>query len=224
MDAMTLRSQFTLSTMLIISAVSLAFSAAAQDRDEDEPASPRGPALPEVRADSPSGVFGGKGQLAVSSDAGLSISNTSISGIDGSTTTLVLRPAIDYFIADYISVGGFLGLEYNSTPGGSNTTFSIGPRLGYNIPLSERFSLWPKVGFSFASTSQDQDDLQLPNGQTVEADDESNTSLQLNLFAPFMFHPVEHFFIGLGPAFDLDLSGDNKATTIAVRLTLGGWL
>jgi hypothetical protein len=39
-----------------------------------------------------------------------------------------------------------------------------------------------------------------------------------------MFHPVEHFFIGLGPAFDLDLSGDNKATTIAARLTLGGWL
>jgi hypothetical protein len=131
---------------------------------------------------------------------------------------------VDYFIADYISVGGFLGLEYNSTPGGSNTTFSIGPRLGYNIPLSERFSLWPKVGFSFASTSQDQDDVELPDGQVLETDDESNTSVQLNLFAPFMFHPVEHFFIGIGPAFDLDLSGDNKATTIAARLTLGGWL
>jgi hypothetical protein len=26
------------------------------------------------------------------------------------------------------------------------------------------------------------------------------------------------------PALDLDLTGDNKATTIAVRLTLGGWL
>lgn len=210
--------------MLITSAVSLASSAAAQERDADEPQSPRGPALPEVPADSPSGIFGGKGQLAVSSDTGLSISNTSISGIDGSTTTLVLRPAVDYFIADYISVGGFLGLEYNSTPGGSNTTFSIGPRLGYNIPLSERFSLWPKVGFSFASTSQDQDDVELPGGQVVETDDESNTSLQLNLFTPFMFHPVEHFFIGIGPAFDLDLSGDNKATTIAARLTLGGWL
>jgi hypothetical protein len=39
-----------------------------------------------------------------------------------------------------------------------------------------------------------------------------------------MFHPAEHFFIGLGPAFDLDLTGDQKATTLAVRLTLGGWI
>lgn len=210
---MTSKSWIPLCTMAISSAVSLATTAAAQDSDAEGPASPRGPAVPDVRADSPSGVFGGKGQLAVSSDAGLSLSNTSVSGADGSTTTLVLRPAIDYFVADYISVGGFLGLEYTSTGGGSSTTFSVGPRVGYNIPLSESFSLWPKVGFSFASTSQDQDDVE----------SESNTSLQLNLFAPFMFHPVEHFFIGLGPAFDLDLTGDNKATTIAVRLALGGW-
>lgn len=210
--------------MLITSAVLVTVSASAQEGDAEEASSPRGPALPEVPASSPSGVFGGSGQIAVSSDTGLSISNTSISGIDGSTTTILLRPAVDYFIADYISIGGFLGLEYNSTPGGSSTTFSIGPRVGYNIPLSERLSLWPKVGFSFASTSQDQDDVELPGGQTIEVDGESNTSLQLNLFAPFMFHPVEHFFIGVGPAFDLDLSGDNKATTIAVRLTLGGWL
>jgi hypothetical protein len=39
-----------------------------------------------------------------------------------------------------------------------------------------------------------------------------------------MFHPVEHFFLGVGPAFDLDLTGDEKATTIAARLTLGGWM
>lgn len=210
--------------MLISGAVSLASYAAAQDGDGDGPSSPQSPALPEVRSSSPSGAFGGEGQLAVSSDAGFSLSNTSISGADGSTTTLELRPAVDYFIADYISIGGFLGLDYNSTPGGSSTTFSIGPRVGYNIPLSDRLSLWPKVGLSFASTNQDQDDVELPDGGTVEADDESNTSLQLNLFAPFMFHPVEHFFIGIGPAFDLDLTGDSKATTLAVRLTLGGWL
>jgi hypothetical protein len=180
--------------------------------------------LPQVSARSPSGIFGSKGQLAISSDAGISISNTSISDVDGSTTTLVLRPAVDYFVIDYLSIGGFLGLQYDSTPGGSSTAISIGPRVGYNIPLSERLSLWPKVGFSFASTSQSQDDVELPTGGTIEGDDESSTSLQLNLFAPFMFHPVEHFFIGFGPAFDLDLTGDNKATTIAARLTLGGWL
>jgi hypothetical protein len=175
--------------------------------------------LPSVVADSPSGRFGLKGQLAVSSDTGLSISNTSISGIDGSSTTLLLRPAVDYFIADSISVGGFLGVEYTSAPGGSSTAVSVGPRVGYNLPLAERFSLWPKIGFSFASTSQETDDV-----GPIEGEDETSTSIQLNLFAPFMFHPVEHFFLGFGPALDVDLSGDNKATTIAARLTLGGWL
>jgi hypothetical protein len=221
---MTFRKPFALCTMLIAGAVSFSLSAAAQPRDPDPPRAPSGPALPDVATNSPSGRFGGKSQIAVSSDAGFSIGNTSVSGVDGSTTAIVLRPAVDYFVADYISIGGFLGLDYASTPGGSSTTFSIGPRVGYNIPLSERFSLWPKLGFAFASTSQQQDDTELATGQTVDSDDETNTSLQLNLFAPFMFHPVEHFFVGVGPAFDLDLTGDNKATTIAARLTLGGWL
>ncbi|HEU4583327.1 MAG TPA: outer membrane beta-barrel protein [Polyangiaceae bacterium] len=221
---MTFRKPFALCTMFSAGVVSFALSAAAQPPNPDPSRSPSGPPLPDVATNSPSGRFGGKRQITVSSDAGFSIGSTSISGVDGSTTSIVLRPAVDYFIADYISLGGFLGLDYTSTAGGSSTTFSIGPRVGYNFPLSERFSLWPKVGFAFASTSQDEDDTQLPTGQTIESDDETNTSLQLNLFVPFMFHPVEHFFVGLGPALDQDLTGDNKATTIAARLTLGGWL
>lgn len=194
--------------------------AAAQENSEETV----GPALPEVRANSPSGVFGAQGQLTISSDAGLSISNTSIADVDGSTTTLILRPAVDYFVIDYLSLGGFLGVQYDSTSSGSTTAISIGPRVGYNIPLSERFSVWPKLGFSFASTSEETEDVTVPGGGTVEGQDETNTSLQLNLFAPFMFHPVQHFFLGFGPAFDLDLTGDSKATTIAARLTLGGWM
>ena len=200
----------------------IALPVAAQDSNGNSEET-KGPALPEVRANSPSGMFGGKKQLAISSDAGLSISNTSIADVDGSTTTLILRPAVDYFVIDYLSIGGFLGVQYDSTSGGSTTAVSIGPRVGYNIPLSERFSIWPKVGFSFASTSQETDDV-TENGVTIEGESETSTSLQLNLFAPFMFHPVQHFFIGFGPAFDLDLTGDSKATTIAARLTLGGWL
>lgn len=203
-------------------------SALAQDnandrRDSDDAATKR-TALPAVRADSPSGIFGDKGQLAISSDAGFSLSNTNVSGGGGSTTTLILRPAVDYFVIDSLSLGGFLGLEYTAPKGGSTTAFSVGPRVGYNLRFSERFSVWPKVGFSFASTTEKQDPVTLPDGTRVDATDTTNTSMQLNLFVPVMFHPVEHFFLGLGPAFDLDLTGDNKATTIAVRLTLGGWL
>ena len=217
---MLTRNSILLSLSTLPAILAFALPAAAQDADDDDDdinVSTREPALPAVRTDSPSGRFGEKGQKAVSSDAGLSISNTSISGVDGSTTSLILRPAVDWFFTDSISLGGFVGVEYNSAPGGSSTVISLGPRLGYNLPLSERLSLWPKLGFSLASTSFDDDAV-------VGDEDESNTSVQLNLFAPLMFHPVQHFFLGLGPALDQDLSGDNKATTIAVRLTLGGWL
>jgi hypothetical protein len=217
---MLIRKPILLSLSTVPAIVALALPAAAQDADDDDDVdvnvSTREPALPAVRTDSPSGRFGEKGQKAVSSDAGLSISNTSVSGVDGSTTNLILRPAVDWFFTDSISFGGFVGVDYTSAPGGSSTVISLGPRLGYNLPLSERLSLWPKLGFSLASTSIEDD--------SIAGDEESNTSVQLNLFAPLMFHPVQHFFLGLGPALDQDLSGDNKATTIAVRLTLGGWL
>ena len=171
--------------------------------------------MDDVRGGSPSGRFGLAGQKAISSDAGLSISNTSVSGADGSTTTLILRPAVDWFFTDAISFGGFVGVEYTSSPGGSSSIISIGPRLGYNLPLSDRLSVWPKAGLSLASTSVSED---------ATDEDDSNTSVQLNLFVPLMFHPVQHFFMGFGPALDVDLSGDSKATTIAARLTIGGWL
>jgi hypothetical protein len=181
-------------------------------------------ALPAVAANSPAGIFGDRHELAISSDAGFELSNTNLSGQGGSTTTLTLRPAVDYFVIDSLSIGGFLGLDYTAPPGGSTTAFSIGPRVGYNLRFSERFSVWPKIGFSFASTTEKRDAVTLPDGTRVDPTDTTNTSVQLNIFVPVMFHPVQHFFIGLGPAFDLDLSGSNKATTIAARLTLGGWM
>jgi hypothetical protein len=202
--------------------VLVASSAAAQNGGASEPGT-REAALPAVAAASPSGRFGLKGQLAVSSDAGLSISHSSVSGADGSTTELVLRPAVDYFVIENLSIGGFLGLDYIKTSGGSTTAFSIGPRVGYNLPFSERWSVWPKVGFSFASTSVKTDSTTTA-GVVTPSTSTSNSAVALNLFVPLMFHPVEHFFLGFGPALDTDLSGDAKATVIAGRLTIGGWL
>jgi hypothetical protein len=196
---------------------SVSTSALAQDLDYRGTAhahSQPGEGLPRVDPDSPAAIFGAQRQIAISSDAGLSISNTSLSGVDGSTTTLTLLPAIDYFVIDNLSVGGSIGLEYIHAPDAHSTRFQIGPRVGYNVPLSRLFSVWPKLGFSFTSTS-----LSPPEG-----DSESNNAIALNLFVPVMLHPATHFFLGFGPALDTDLSGDNKATTIAGRLTIGGWI
>lgn len=207
-----IRNRFIRGSCAAVFSAAVASPALAQDTSSQSET--RSPNLPDVDVDTPSGKFGLAGQIAVSSDAGLSVSSTSVGGIDGSTTNVILRPAVDWFIADSISIGGFSGVEYDSAPGGSTSVVSIGPRVGYNVPLSARLSIWPKVGLSLSYTSVELD----------AGGDEDGSSLQANLFAPLMFHPVNHFFLGFGPALDADVTGDAKVTTIAGRLTIGGWL
>jgi hypothetical protein len=170
--------------------------------------------MPKVPANSPSGIFGGKGQLAILAEAGVVFSHTTISGVDASSTTFVFRPAVDYFVIDHLSIGAFTGVDYAKASGESKTTYGIGPRVGYDIPFTERFSLWPKAGLSFNSTTLKTD---------TPSFSDTNSAIALNLFVPVMYH-MNHYFVGLGPALDTDLSGDAKATTFAVRLNVGGWL
>jgi hypothetical protein len=191
---------------------SLGGSALAQTPQEAGAQGPTQPAVPTVEARTPAAMFGATHQLAISSDAGFSISNTSVSGGHGSTTTIDLAPAVDYFVMDHFSVGGFVRFEWTHVPDGHTTLFGIGPRVGYDIPFSSIFSVWPKLGLSFATTSQ--------SGSPGA----TSNNLALNIFVPVMLHPVEHFFIGFGPAFDVDLTGSVKSTTIAGRLTIGGYL
>jgi hypothetical protein len=105
--------------------------------------------------------------------------------------------------------------------------FSIGPRLGYNLGLSDFVSIWPKIGISYARTSTTTSTLVPDAGQTSTTTVKRTTTgsgVALNLFAPLLFHPAEHFFAGLGPFLDTDLSGDNRTTVWGLKLTIGGWL
>jgi hypothetical protein len=171
--------------------------------------------------DYPAQRFGEQGQLAISSDAALSIRNTSISD-GGSTLTLELAPAFDYFVVNGFSVGGFVSLDYTKSGDNHATRFGIGPRVGYNFTLSDLLSLWPKVGFSYAHTSVT-GAIAITNDATIETTTSGN-ALALNLFVPLMLHPATHFFAGFGPFLDTDVTGDHKATVVGGKLTLGGWL
>jgi hypothetical protein len=204
------------SASLGLSALFMTFSLAAAAQTQPDPG------MPKVSPYSPSGMFGGRGQLAIMGEAGVFFSHTSISGQDGSSTTLVLRPGIDYFVIDHLSIGAFTGIDYEGTPLGSTTTYGIGPRVGYDIPFTERFSLWPKAGISFNSTTLKVDGLTI-GGVTGPSTSSSNNAVALNLYVPVMFH-ANHYFVGFGPSLDADLSGDAKATTIAARVVIGGWL
>ncbi len=207
------RAQRSLSVLLVPTVLFVAEKVAAAEETKQV-----SPAVPQVPTRSPAAQFGAQGELAISTDNGLSISNTSTSGGGGSTTSIVVRPSADYFIIDHLSLGAFLDLNYTHTPGGHSTSFAIGPRIGYDIPLSPLFSVWGKLGLSFRSVSQ------TVNGQAgLPSDTRTSSNLALNLFVPFMVHPAEHFFFGFGPALDVDLSGSIKSTTIGGDLTVGGY-
>ncbi len=173
----------------------------------------------EARADGPADAFGHHGHLAISSDADLSLTRTTVSGVGG-TTILFLKPSVDYFVIDKLSIGGFVPFEYATGGNFTTTIIGIGARVGYDIPLAERFSFWPRAGMSFASATTST--TSMVNGASTSASN-SNSALTLDLYAPFLFHPAEHFFLGVGPRLDVGLTGDNKATVYGLTFIVGGY-
>jgi len=176
-------------------------------------------------------TFGGPGTLAISSDMNLGFYGSSISNNGGSTWTFVLAPAVDYFIIQGLSLGGQISYSHThaSTGGGTTGTggstsadvdaFGIGPRIGYNIPINDYLSFWPKVGLIFSDLS------------TKGA---SGNTFDVQLYAPVLLHLAPHFFAGLGPGIQTDLTASAsaggvsapnppKTTSYGLYFTIGGW-
>lgn len=173
----------------------------------------------------PAERFGARGQMAISSDSALTISNTTTDGVSGSVTTVILSPAIDFFLLQNFSVGGFVQLNYVSSGGDDHSmALGAGPRVGYNFTLSDLISIWPKAGLSIQdiNTTVSVPSMTMPG--TSVSTSSSDVGVAVNLFIPIMFHPAPHFFAGFGPFLDAGLSGDTKATTFGGKLTLGGWV
>ena len=61
-------------------------------------------------------------------------------------------------------------------------------------------------------------------GGVTVSDSISHTNLTLNLSAPFLVHPVDHYFLGLSPNLDVDLTGDTRTTAFSISFIVGGWI
>ena len=101
-----------------------------------------------------------------------------------------------------------MGTQQGS-PAFNSNSLNVGPRVGYNIRLSPDLSVWPSA-FGALGTSW------FTNG--------SSSALRVGGSVPVLFHPVPHFFVGLGPHLETDLTGSSKSTTYGLGLTVGGWL
>jgi hypothetical protein len=161
------------------------------------------PASAERALGSGGGGFGAPGEVVITGE---------LEGHLRNGWELRLHPALDYFIASNISVGGLVGITYDSgNP--SVTTFDLGARAGFNLGINDAVTFWPTAGIVFHHTAV---------GSTAAASGTSSSSTSFEIFAPFLFHLVPHLFVGAGPIFDLELSGGN-GNGYGLQTLVGGW-
>ncbi|HEY1691363.1 MAG TPA: hypothetical protein VGG39_04335 [Polyangiaceae bacterium] len=181
--------------------------------------------------------FGDQGQLVLSNDMNFGFAGQSTSNNGGSNWTLTLQPAVDYFVIPNLSIGGiviFTHTEDNppnnpgATTNGSTSVnvYGIGARVGYNVAITDGFSFWPKLALLYAGSSTSP-----PGG----GNGVSTSAFDVQIFAPFLLHPVKHFFLGIGPFVQTDLTASQslggvnnpnpgKTTEYGLMFDLGGWM
>lgn len=191
---------------------------------------------PETKAGGPGTPLGEQGQIAVSSDMLVNISYTKTSVPTGTNSpdaiiSLMLAPAADYFLLPRVSVGAAAQLSYESQGDISARGIGAAPRLGYLMPLADRLSFWPKVSINFLQVTEKQP-AQTSTGGVDALGGSSEISYkksQLGLFAPLLYQPADHFFLGGGPVLTMDLYSryghikGNKETTIGLLSVVGGY-
>jgi hypothetical protein len=185
-------------------------SGAARAQAETPPAQPAPARSSGAPFSVSSGPFGDTGQLVFSmaSEGEFPFRFTKTKGSDWN---LAFRPALDYFIQQSVSVGALVRIE----TGGGGSTVGLGLRAGLNVPLGGVVSLWVRGGLEFDHFGSND-----PNNS-------GHSVTTLGVGAPFLFHLVPHFFMGVGPFFALPLTNSeamgSKDPTFGLTAIVGGY-
>jgi hypothetical protein len=134
-----------------------------------------------------------------------------------SWTVFYLAPRLHYFVIDNLSIGGEFLLGFG---GGTLTTrerdgrererdigvgtfFGVAPMIGYNVQISDSFSIWPQGGIGFRRFGYTDD-----RGTPVTTDDIdiSHNVWFFTADVPFLLHLAPHFAIGAGPGLTVSFS------------------
>ena len=132
-------------------------------------------------------------------DIDLRYVSESAGGRSESGPDITISPSVMFFLAPQLAVGGLLGFHHESAEEVSLSRFTFGPTVAYNIPVSERASVFPTVGilYGWAKSSSRTQGGRVSN---------SGYDIGLLLKAPFLFHPFPHVFVGFGPVIVLDFA------------------
>ena len=172
-----------------------------------------------------SAEFGEKGTKVVHGDFRFQVAKIIEKSPDGeseSGTSVGLTALGSYFVADRVSVGARIGLAYESGEDVTTTAVAFGGVVGYAMPIGERVYLWPIVGLTYGWA-----DVEFGSISAMQK------AVLVHGFAPVYVEPSEHFLVGIGPAFDTQVTSTSsvdgesedgdKRTSFGVLGSLAGW-
>ena len=219
----------------VVSALALLFVAApAAAQDEAPPPRPAPPVVPappigEGKQPSMSLALeraGGIGYAKASSSEGSSDSSLSLTALGVGGVTLnpfaVPRVGLDFILASNLTLGGAVGFTRlsGSTSSGSRSEdigsailYTLTPRIGYRIPLSDKIDFTPRAGLTFAGAS-----FSPANSKS----DSSIFALAIGADAPFAFRLTDSFNILVGAALDYTVSANVTTTSSSTVSGPGG--
>ena len=130
-----------------------------------------------------------------------------------------LAPSADYFVVDNVSIGALVEVSQTSgsvdfpTGGGAtqslsqptSTNLTFLPRVGYFLPLGERFGFWPRLGFGYVSRQRATTDNTNPQNQT------KNTfgAFLFDIDAGLVLRISDYLFFKIAPEISFSLSGSH---------------
>jgi hypothetical protein len=182
------------------------------------------------------GAFGQAGQIVLSTEldgsdlngfhTDVSFIHTSRSMGGTSSNMFSLSPMGHYFVIPNVAVSAGLVIQHGDQPIGgqtvSATALGILVGAGYSLYLAPMFSIWPQLQIGYIHGS----------GSYMNVD-VSTSQVPLLISVPVLWHPIEHFFVGLAPTFRTELSSSasvmgtsmdqSKQTDIGITAVIGGY-
>lgn len=181
------------------------------------------PAAADAQDAAPANPMGQPGQIAIHGDLQLSFVHESGSAPEGgedpdSITTITIAPGADFFVGPGLSLGGQLLYAHSSSGDSSSDSYGAAPRIGYFAGLGPKVGVWPTASIAYVRASIDSGESDLSAYKVI-----------VQVFAPLLFQPADHFFLGIGPIFQSDLvskfedEDDTKRTAFGVQTIVGGY-
>jgi opacity protein-like surface antigen len=132
------------------------------------------------------------------------------------------RLAFDWLPIQNLTLGGaawlYVDLQAtdNTKPAGAGsstntdqpkvTYWGVAPRVGYIIPMGDKFSFWPRAGIEYHNVS---------TSSVAGSGSGSITQFAFEAEAMLVISPWNHFGFTVGPTVDVPISGEQTSTTTA---------